>query len=190
MELSDIEDLVRSHLIEGETLTEQPSNYFGDRMYSIATAGAPAYVYTIPAEGLYGIGALDALEVWRPGEDIAGQAIDAVLGHARRNGQPAPPPDPEEVFADMINCLRPLLQEGESLSTGRDRNGEATLTISTQVGGGTIYWVNGLFRYSSYLEPGYNNFADNKEDGEDLARRVLRESRTPIDWDQLRPPNR
>ena len=190
MKLSDVEDLVRSHLIEGETMTEQPTNYYGDRMYSITTAGAPAYVYTITTENLYGIGALDALEVWRPGEDAAGQAIDAVLGHARRNGQPAPPPDPEEIFAGMIACLRPLLQEGESLSTGRGRNGEATLTIGAQNGGGTIYWINGLFRYSSPLEPGYNNFVDNEEDGEDLARRVLREARTPVDWDQLHPANR
>ena len=97
MELSDVEDLVRSRLIEGETLTEQPSNYFDSRMYFIATAGAPAYVYTITANNLYGIGTLDALEVWTPGQDIAGRAIDAVLGYARRNGQPAP--DSEEVFA-------------------------------------------------------------------------------------------
>ena len=191
MQLSDIEALVRSRLVDGETITEQPSNYFGDRMYSITTAGAPAYVYTITAENLYGIGALDALEVWRPDEDnIARQAIDAVLGHARRNGQPPPPPDPEEVFAGLIAHLRPLLQEGESLSTGRERNGEVTLTISTQIGGGTIYWINGLFRYTSPLEPGYNNFADNKDDSEDLARRVLLEARTPIDWDQLRHANR
>lgn len=190
MRLSDVEALVRSHLIEGETLTEQPSNYFGDRMYSINTAGAAAYVYTIVTENLYGIAALDALEVWRPGEDIADRAIDAVLGHARRNGQPEPLPDPEEIFADLIGYLRPLLQEGESLSTGRGRDKEVTLTISTQIGGGTIYWVNGLFRYSSPLEPGYNNFADNEEDSEDLARRVLLEARTPIDWDQFHPANR
>lgn len=190
MKLSDIEDLVRSHLVEGETMTEQASNYFGDRMYSIITAGAPAYVYAITAENLYGIAALDALEVWRPGEDIADRTINVVLDHARRNGQPPPPPDPEEIFADVINYLRPLLQEGESLSTGRERNGEVTLTISTQIGGGTIYWVNGLFRYTSPLEPGYNNFADNKDDSEGLARRVLLEARTPIDWGQLHPANR
>lgn len=93
MKLSDIEDLVRSHLVEGETMTEQPSNYFDDRMYSITTAGAPAYVYTITAENLYGMGAGDALAVWRPGRDSAGQVIDAVLDHARRNGQPLPPSD-------------------------------------------------------------------------------------------------
>lgn len=190
MKLADVEDLVRSHLIEGETLTEQPSNYYDDRMYSIVTAGAPAYVYTITAENLYGIGTLDALEVWRPGEDIAGQAIDAVLGHARRNGQPETPPTPEEIFADLITYLRPLLQEGESLSTGRGRNGEAALTIDTQIGRGTIYWLDGLFRYSSPLEPGYNNFADSKDSSEDLARRVLLEARTPIDWDRFHASNR
>lgn len=190
MQLADIEGLLRSRLIEGETMTEEPSIYYGDRMYAVTTAGLPVHAYVIQDEGVYAIAAVGALEVWRPGEDIAGRAIDAVLGHARRNGQPAPPPDPEEVFANLITYLHPLLQEGESLSTGRGRNGEVTLTISTQIGGGTIYWINGLFRYSSPLEPGYNNFADNKDDSEDLARRVLLEARTPIDWDQLRPANR
>lgn len=190
MELSDVEDLVRSHLIEGETLTEQPSNYFGNRMYSIATAGAPAYVYAIAESNLYGIAAADALEVWTPGAGTAGRTIDAVLSHARRNGQPAPPPDPEEVFADVIGCLRPLLQEGESLSTGAGRNGEMTLTISTQAGRGTICWNGGLFRYSTPLEPGRNDFADNKDDSEDLGRRALLEARTPIDQDYLHTSNR
>lgn len=93
MKISDIEDLLRSHLIEGERMTEQPSNYFDDRMYSIITAGAPAYAYTLTDGNLYGIATLDVLEVWRP-EDTdtrADRVIDAVLGHARRNG--APPPD-------------------------------------------------------------------------------------------------
>lgn len=93
MKLSDIEDLLRSHLIEGERMTEQPSNYFGDRMYAIITAGAPAYAYTLTEGNLYGIATLDALEAWHP-EDTgtrADGAIDAILGHARRNG--APPPD-------------------------------------------------------------------------------------------------
>lgn len=88
MRLSDIDPLLRSRLIEGETMTEQPSNYFDDRMYSIITAGAPACVYTITAGNLYGIATLDVLETWRPGEDIAGRTIDAVLDYARRNGQP------------------------------------------------------------------------------------------------------
>lgn len=96
MKLSDVEDLVRSSLAEGETMTERPSNCFDDRMYSIITAGAPAYVYTITAENLYGMGALDALAVWRPGGDSAGRVIDAVLRYARRNGQPLPPDDPTD----------------------------------------------------------------------------------------------
>ena len=94
MKLSDVEDLVRSSLVEGEAMTEQPSNYFGDRMYSIITAGAPVYVYAITADNLYGIGALDALRVWRPGADSAGRVIDSVLDYARRNGQPLTPSDP------------------------------------------------------------------------------------------------
>ena len=96
MRLSDIEPLLRSHLVEGEVMTEQPANYFDDRMYAITTAGAPAYAYTISAGNLYGIAALDVLETWRPGEDVAGRTIDAVLDYARHNGQPAPSPDPEE----------------------------------------------------------------------------------------------
>ena len=190
MRLSDVEPLLLSHLIEGETMTEQPSNYFDDRMYVIVTAGAPAYAYTIAAEDLYGIATLDALETWRPGEDIAGRTIDAVLDYARRNGQPQPPRDPEDVFADAIAYLRPFLQEGESLTTGRDRNGDPTLSISTQVGGGGVRWVSGALCYSSPHEPGYNRFADNKEDGEELLRLVLREARTPFDLDQFPYGNR
>lgn len=96
MQLSDIEPLLRSRLADGEGMTEQPTNYFDDRMYAITTAGAPAYAYTISTGNLYGIAALDVLETWRPGEDIAGRTIDAVLDYARRNGQPALSPDPEE----------------------------------------------------------------------------------------------
>lgn len=96
MRLLDVEPLLLSHLIEGETMNEQPSDYFGDRMYAVATAGAPAYVYAIAAGNLYGIAALDALETWRPGEDRAGRTIDAVLDYARRNGRPASPSDIEE----------------------------------------------------------------------------------------------
>lgn len=96
MRLLDVEPLLRSRLIEGESMTEQPTNYFGDRMYAIATAGAPVYAYTIPSENLYGIATLDVLETWRPGEDIAGRTIDAVIGYARRNGQTAQPTNPEE----------------------------------------------------------------------------------------------
>lgn len=190
MQLADIEGLLRSHLIEGEVMTEGPSDYYGDRMYTITTAGLPVHVYTIQDEGVYAIAAVGALEVWQPGVDDADRTVEAVLGHARRDGAPLPPPDPEVVFADAIAYLRPLLREGESLSTGRDRNGDPTLTISAQVGGGTVRWNGGAICYTSPRDPGYNNFADNKEDREELIRRVLLEARTPIDWDQLRPVNR
>lgn len=30
MQISDIEGLLRSHLVEGETMIEEPSNYFDD----------------------------------------------------------------------------------------------------------------------------------------------------------------
>ena len=96
MQLSDIEPLLRSRLVEGETITEQPANYFDNRMYAITTAGAPAYVYTITVSNLYGIAAVDTLETWRPGEDIASRTIDAVLNYARRNGQPETTPDPAD----------------------------------------------------------------------------------------------
>lgn len=181
MKLSDIEDLVRSHLIEGETLTEQPSNYYDDRMYSITTAGAPAYVYTIAAENLYGIAALDALEVWAPGEDVADRTIDAVLGHARRNGQPLPPPDPEEVFADAIAYLRPLLREGETLSTSAGRNGEPFLHISGPAGGSNIWDGGGQFCRADPFERGHILGAAEKADKEAMLRAVLDEARNPTD---------
>lgn len=94
MQLSDIEPILRSHLAEGEAMTEQPANYFDNRMYVITTAGAPVYVYTITASNLYGIAALDVLETWRSDEDIPARTIDAVLNYARCNGRPETPPDP------------------------------------------------------------------------------------------------
>lgn len=189
MKLSDVEDLVRSHLIEGETMTEQPTNYFGDRMYSIITAGAPAYVYTLTEGNLYAIAALDALEAWAPGEATADRTIDIILGYARRNGQPTPPPDPEEVFAGMVSYLRPLLQEGESLSVNGGRDWEATLTISAPASGSTVSWSNGVFCYSSPFEPGYNSYADNEVTAQELAHRALREARIPADRRRPGPAN-
>ena len=47
MRLSDIDPLLRGRLAEGEVITEQPSNYFGDHMYAITTAGATAYVLSL-----------------------------------------------------------------------------------------------------------------------------------------------
>lgn len=190
MQISDIEGLLRSHLIEGETLTEQPANYFDDRMYSIATAGAPAYAYTITTENLYGIAALDTLEVWAPGEDIADRTIDAVLGHARRNGQPLPPPDPEEVFADAIAYLRPLLQEGETLSTSTGRNGEPFLHISGSAGGSNIWESGGQFCRTAPFERGHILGADGKADKEAILRAALDEARNPIDYDAYYSGNR
>lgn len=88
MQITDIEDQLRSHLIEGETMIEEPSDYFDDRMYTITTAALPARAYTIRESGLYAIGADGALEVWQPNDGTADRAIEAVLGHARRNGAP------------------------------------------------------------------------------------------------------
>lgn len=190
MQISDIEGLLRSHLVEGETMIEEPSNYFDDRMYTITTAALPAHAYTIQSEGLYAVGAEGALEVWKPDDGTADRAVDAVLSHARRNGAPPPAPDPEVVFADAIAYLRPLMQEGEALSTGADRNGDLTLTVSGAAGAGSVRWSNGLFSYTSPLEPWYNDMADYKEEIERLLRRALDEARNPIDFDAFDRSNR
>nr|DAS81544.1 MAG TPA: hypothetical protein [Caudoviricetes sp.] len=185
MQISDIEGLLRSHLLEGETMVEEPSDYFDDRMYTITTAALPVHAYTIRASGLYAVGAEGALEVWSPEDGTADRAIDAVLGHARRNGAPPPPPDPEKVFADAIAYLRPLMREGEALSTSTGRNGDLVLTVSGPAGSGSVLWNTGLFRYISPLEPGYNDVADSEEEIERLLRRALDEARNPIDFDSF-----
>lgn len=181
MQLSDIEALLRSHLIEGETMAEEPANgrVFGDRVYAITTAGLPVLAYVIDSEGLYAIEAEGALEVWGPKVGDPDRTVEAVLGHARRNGAPEPPPDPEAVFADAIAYLRPLLQEGESLSTGRDdRSGDPVLVISTAVNHAAISWSNGLLRYTSPNEPWYNHYADEESGLEELLNFALAEART------------
>lgn len=96
MHLSEIEPILRSRLIDGETMTEGPSDYYGDRMFTITTSGAPAHAYMLLESGLYGIATLDVFEAWKPGEKAATPAINAVLDYARRNGQPLPTPDPDE----------------------------------------------------------------------------------------------
>lgn len=184
MQLADIESLLRSHLVEGETMVEEPTNHraFGDRMYVITTAGLPVWAYTIKAEGLYAIEARDALEVWGPGVGDPDQTVEAVLGHARRNGAPPPPPDPEEVFADATAYLRPLLQEGESLSTGReDRSEDPVLVISTTVNHSAISWRNGLFDYVSPYDLAYHHYADRESGIEELLDFALAEARTAFD---------
>lgn len=92
MHVSDMTDLVREHLAAGETLIEEDSDSYGDRMLTISTSAAVVHGYTLGDE-MYALATLDALEAWRP-EDAAERAsrsIDAILGYARRNG--APPPD-------------------------------------------------------------------------------------------------
>lgn len=193
MRLSDIEGLLRSHLIEGETMVEEPTNHmvFGDSMYAITTAGLPVRAYVIETEGLYAIEAEGALEVWGPGVGDPDRTVAAVLGHARRNGAPEPPPDPEAVFADAIAYLRPLLQEGESLSTGReDRGGGPVLVISTAVNRSAISWSNGLFDYTSPYDRAYHHYADEESGIEELLNLALTEARTTFDPDQYYFGNR
>lgn len=184
MQLSDIEALLRSHLIEGETMVEEPTKHraFGDRMYIITTAGLVVWAYAIEAEGLYAIEAEGALEVWGPGVGDPDRTVEVVLDHARRNGAPPPPPDPEVVFADAIAYLSSQLQEGESLSTGRDdRNGDPVLVISTTVSQAAISCSHGLFDYTSPYDPAYHHYADKESGIEDLLNLALAEARTTFD---------
>ncbi|WP_308503465.1 hypothetical protein [uncultured Actinomyces sp.] len=53
MQVSDIADQIRPHLRDGELMTEEPSDYFGDRMLSVTTQGIPAHAYII--DGLYAL---------------------------------------------------------------------------------------------------------------------------------------
>lgn len=187
MQLSDIEGLLRSHLAEGETMVEEPTKHraFGDSMYIVTTAGLPVWVYVIETEGLYAIEAEGALEVWGPKVGDPDRTVEAVLGHARRNGAPEPPPDPEVVFADAIAYLRPLLQEGESLSTGReDRSGDPTLVIATAVSHSAISCSNGLFDYTSPYDRAYHHYADEESGIEELLNLALAEARTVFDPEQ------
>ena len=181
MQLSDIEVLLRSHLVEGEAMVEEPTNrkFPGDRMYTITTAGLTVQVYALETEGLYALETEGALEVWRPGVDDADRTIEAVLGHARRNGAPEPPPDPDAVFADAVAYLNPLLREGESLSTGReDRSGNPVLVISTAVNHAAISWFHGLFDYVSPRDRAYHHYADEESGIGELLNLALAEART------------
>lgn len=193
MQLSDIESLLRSHLIEGETMVEEPTNgrAFGDRMYIITTAGLTVWVYVIETEGVYAIETESALEVWGPKVNDPDRTIEAVLANARRNGAPEPPPDPETVFADAVAYLQPRLQEGESLSTGReDRSGDPVLVISTAINHSAISWCNGLFDYTSPRDPAYHNYADKESGIDELLDLALAEARTTFDPDQYYFGNR
>ena len=193
MQLSDIEGLLRSHLIEGETMAEEPANHRapGDRMYIITTAGLPVWAYVMEASGVYALETEGALEVWRPGLDDADRTIKAVLGHARRNGAPEPPPDPEAVFADAIAYLRPLLREGESLSTSmNERHEKPVLLISTPVNSAAVSWEYGSLAYASQYERGCPWYTDNRNDSEKLLRSALDEARVAFDPDLYGGGNR
>lgn len=190
MRLSDIEPLLRSHLIDGETMREEPSDYYDDRMYTITTSGATANAYTLSNSDLCGIGTLDVFEVWRPGERIAGRAIDAVLDYARRNGQPAPPPDPSGVFADAITYLRPLLQEGEALTAALRRDGDPALQISGAEGASSVWQSGGRWCFTSATERSYIRTADTEEEKRVLLLAALDEVRNPIDHTDYYPGNR
>lgn len=181
MQLSDIEPLLRSRLTDGETMFEEPSDYYDDRMYTIVTSGAVAHAYTLSKSDLYGIGTLDVLEVWRPGEQVAGRAIDAILDYARRNGQPAPPPDPNEVFADAITFLRPLLQEGEALTAALRRDKDPALQISGAAGTSSVWQSGDYWCFTSAAEQNYIRTAETKEERRALLLAALDEARNPID---------
>lgn len=93
MQVSDIADEIRPHLLDGELMTEEPSDYFGDRMLTITTQGVPARAYII--DDMYALATSDVIEAWHSGDRWAAQTIDAVLDYARRGGKTASsfPPD-------------------------------------------------------------------------------------------------
>lgn len=179
MQLSDIEPLLRLHLTDGETMTEEPSDYYGDRMYTITTTGAAAHAYALPDSNLYGIAALDAFEAWQPGESDAGDAIDAVLDHARRNGQPLPPPDPNETFAEAITYLRPLLQDSETVTATLRRDEEPELQISGAAGTSSIWRSGDYWCFNSAAERNCIQIAGTKEEKRALLLIALSEASNP-----------
>lgn len=181
MKLSDIEPLLRSHLINGETMVEELSDYYNDRMYTITTSGATAHAYTLPDSNLYGIATLDVFEVWRPDESTASAAIDAVLDYARRDGQPNTPTDPNEVFADAIAYLRPLLRENETLTTTLRRGEEPELQISGAEYTSSVWQSGNYWHFISAAERNLIRTAGTEEEKRSLLLAALNEARHPID---------
>lgn len=106
MQVSDIADQIRPHLLDGELMTEEPSDYFGDRMLTITTQGVPAHAYII--DNMYALAASDGIEVWYPEDQRAAQTIDAVLDYARRGGKPASPFPPDDTRAPRNPDATPL----------------------------------------------------------------------------------
>lgn len=135
MQVSDVADLIRGHLLEGETLTEEPSDAYGDRMLTVATAASIVHVYIL--DDMYGIATLDVFEAWKPGDrgDIIDRTIDIVLDYARRGGKPAPAPDPGPLFAPLIELVRPELQEEENISSQVGDDGTPSMAIGGRYGG-------------------------------------------------------
>ena len=181
MQLSEIEPTLRSRLIDGETMVEEPSDYYGDHMFTITTAGALAHAYMLLDSGLYGINILNVFEVWKPGEKVAIPAIDAVLDYARRNGQPLPPPDPNEVFADPIAYLRPLLQEGETLTADLRRGEDPELQISGTEATSSVWQSGNHWCFISAAEPNLIRTAGTEEEKRSLLLAALNEARHPTD---------
>lgn len=97
MQVSDIADQIRPHLLDGELMTEEPSDYFGDRMLTIATQGVPVRAYII--DDKYALATSDDIEAWRPDDQHAAQTINAVLDYARRGGKAASSFDPDDTRA-------------------------------------------------------------------------------------------
>lgn len=97
MQVSDIADQIQAHLLDNETITEEPSDYFGDRMLSITTEGVPVRAYII--DNMYALATSDVIEVWHPGDKRADKTIAAILDYARRGGKPAPSSSPDDTRA-------------------------------------------------------------------------------------------
>ena len=174
-------------------MVEEPADHRvpGDHMYIITTAGLTVWAYVTEPSGLYALETEGALEVWGPGVNDPDRTIEAVLGHARRNGAPEPPPDPDVVFADAIAYLRPLLREGESLSTDRgDRSGAPLLLISTPINHAVVSWEYDALTYTSQYDRGYHWYAGKEDDNEKLLRSALEEARTASDPDPYGGSNR
>ena len=97
MQISDIADQVRPHLLDGELLTEEPSDYFGDRMLAITTQGVPVRAYIIG--DMYALATPDGIEAWHPDDQHGVRTINAVLDYARRGGKLASSFDPDDTRA-------------------------------------------------------------------------------------------
>lgn len=97
MQISDVADQIRPHLLDGELLAEEPSDYFGDRMLAITTQGVPVRAYII--DDMCALATSDGIEAWHPDDQHAVRTINTVLDYARRGGKPASSPGPDDTRA-------------------------------------------------------------------------------------------